>query len=333
MSSHHRTLSERAIHAKMLSNGSNSRPPTCPQAPHPVSTYSLVGVINHHGSLSSGHYTTYARKENSEGKSTWLLFNDDSVVPVDESEVEEAEEYILMYRQQSVVKRPNSIEERLKQSARDLLQATGNFPSFHFTQKGRIQHSRGPTGVERSLNNSQEWRKKGKKTTSKSSSSSPSSATPEVHRDSTVGRQNSKLASLPPRNSATSCVYLSRSWLHRAAFGGDPGPIMNRVCYCSDADKMKPLISDSQLPLGVPPHVVVHLKQHADLPHVHIVPLEWFYIPVTMEDYLSFYNYYGGNAWVTVEELDEMLGQQLRFKEQLAEVLKEEMQRKALQHA
>lgn len=332
MTSHHPAASDKTMRAKMHFNASPSRPLTCPRASYPVSTYTLVGVINHHGSLSSGHYTTYARKENSEGKSTWLFLNDESVVPVDESEVEDAEEYILMYRQQSVVKRPNTVEERLKQIARNLLQTTGKFPSFYFTQEGRIQHSQGPTGVEASLSSSQEWSKKGMKTTTKSSSSSPSSTNPEVRSDSTVGGPNDKLASLPPRNSASSRVYLSRSWLHRAAFLGDPGPIINRVCYCSDADKRKPLISDSQLPLGVPPYVIVNLKEHPDLPHVHTVPLEWFYISVTLEDYFAFYNYYGGNAWVTVEEIDEMLAQQLHFKKQL-EVLLEEMQQNSLQHA
>ncbi len=59
--------------------------------------YDLYAVSNHHGySLSSGHYTAYARDiESADG---WVGFNDQSVFSVHPNEVKSADAYILFYQ-------------------------------------------------------------------------------------------------------------------------------------------------------------------------------------------------------------------------------------------
>ena len=55
--------------------------------------YDLYGVVNHYGSISSGHYT--AMIKNKENK--WILCNDSSVTTIEENRVMNANAYILFY--------------------------------------------------------------------------------------------------------------------------------------------------------------------------------------------------------------------------------------------
>lgn len=317
---HPRSRSATTLHRKSSSVISNTRPQLNARAPHPVSTYSLVGVINHHGSLSSGHYTTYARKENSDGKSIWVLINDDEVIPVDDSEVGDAEEYILMYRQQPVVKRSFSIENKLQQVARYMLQTVGKHSSFYSSEGEKVQRFQMDAPASRTTG-VDDLDEKARKDRDQRPCSSPPPH-PEFSTFSPSCIPKNRSLSVPIKTFSTR-VYLSRFWLHRVAFLGDPGPIVNRTCYCSDAEKRKPIIPASLFPPETSPLLIKSLRESASLPHVHMVPLEWFYVPVSMEDYLSFFNHYGGNTWVTVEELNEMAVLQESFTQQIAALLHE----------
>lgn len=59
--------------------------------------YSLSAVIVHKGGIESGHYVSYSR----EG-TDWFLFDDSKVVLVNESEVLNAEAYLLLYAVENV---------------------------------------------------------------------------------------------------------------------------------------------------------------------------------------------------------------------------------------
>jgi ubiquitin C-terminal hydrolase len=58
-------------------------------------TYKLLGVINHSGGISSGHYTAAAIDPLS-GK--WFLFNDSYVAPASEQNVHSTRAYMLFYQ-------------------------------------------------------------------------------------------------------------------------------------------------------------------------------------------------------------------------------------------
>ena len=57
------------------------------------SSYNLSSVINHHGSVRSGHYTTFATHQGE-----WYNFNDRVVTSMDASDVVSEHAYILIYR-------------------------------------------------------------------------------------------------------------------------------------------------------------------------------------------------------------------------------------------
>jgi ubiquitin carboxyl-terminal hydrolase 4/11/15 len=61
-----------------------------------VSNYDLYGVVNHFGSLSSGHYTALCRQD----EERWSLFNDHEVAPVQAEAVAESGRscYVLFYK-------------------------------------------------------------------------------------------------------------------------------------------------------------------------------------------------------------------------------------------
>ena len=63
----------------------------------PSISYSLSAVIVHKGGIESGHYVSYSR----EG-TDWFLFDDSKVVLVSESEVLNAEAYLLLYAVENV---------------------------------------------------------------------------------------------------------------------------------------------------------------------------------------------------------------------------------------
>ncbi len=54
--------------------------------------YDLYGIVNHYGSINSGHYTAFIKK----GKQ-WILCNDSQVGPIEENKVMHANAYILFY--------------------------------------------------------------------------------------------------------------------------------------------------------------------------------------------------------------------------------------------
>ena len=60
--------------------------------------YDLYGVINHYGSLNSGHYTCIIKKKDKkENKYKWVMCDDSNVYYLDEKRVMNANAYILFY--------------------------------------------------------------------------------------------------------------------------------------------------------------------------------------------------------------------------------------------
>jgi len=82
--------------------GLNMRPflfrDTCGDVSQRCSTYDLVAVISHHGSVGAGHYVAFAKNCIS-GK--WYEFNDSWVSEVSDSRVSGVEAYVLFYRKAS----------------------------------------------------------------------------------------------------------------------------------------------------------------------------------------------------------------------------------------
>jgi ubiquitin carboxyl-terminal hydrolase 4/11/15 len=63
--------------------------------------YDLYAVVNHTGTLSGGHYTTYCLSQETEDRSRWLLYDDDHVYEVQgepEHAVVSRDAYMLCYR-------------------------------------------------------------------------------------------------------------------------------------------------------------------------------------------------------------------------------------------
>jgi ubiquitin C-terminal hydrolase len=57
-------------------------------------SYSLRAVVNHHGTLSGGHYTSFIKHNKT---NQWYLCNDSSVRRVSSKEVLNSQAYILFY--------------------------------------------------------------------------------------------------------------------------------------------------------------------------------------------------------------------------------------------
>ncbi|XP_077001360.1 LOW QUALITY PROTEIN: ubiquitin carboxyl-terminal hydrolase 11 [Tamandua tetradactyla] len=64
--------------------------------------YDLIAVSNHYGGLRDGHYTTFACNKDS---GQWHYFDDSSVSPVAESQIESKAAYVLFYQRQDVARR------------------------------------------------------------------------------------------------------------------------------------------------------------------------------------------------------------------------------------
>ena len=58
------------------------------------SQYELFGVTKHIGTLNSGHYVAFVKREK-----LWYLFNDEMYQSISESEVLQQEAYLLFYKQ------------------------------------------------------------------------------------------------------------------------------------------------------------------------------------------------------------------------------------------
>jgi hypothetical protein len=67
--------------------------------------YDLYGVINHHGSLLGGHYSSFARcplqSESDRNSYGWRLFNDHKVSQCNEGEVMTRYAYVLFYQKRN----------------------------------------------------------------------------------------------------------------------------------------------------------------------------------------------------------------------------------------
>ncbi|XP_049623158.1 ubiquitin carboxyl-terminal hydrolase 11 isoform X4 [Suncus etruscus] len=67
--------------------------------------YDLIAVSNHYGGLRDGHYTTFACNKDS---GQWHYFDDSSVSPVSENQIESKAAYVLFYQRQDVARRLRS---------------------------------------------------------------------------------------------------------------------------------------------------------------------------------------------------------------------------------
>lgn len=89
-----------------------------------VTLYDLVAVICHHGTASSGHYTTYAFNQQN---NAWYEFDDQYITLVDASQVANCEAYVLFYR------KSNEEMVRRRLCALDLMKLSKSEPSLlHF---------------------------------------------------------------------------------------------------------------------------------------------------------------------------------------------------------
>ncbi|KEG12934.1 ubiqitin hydrolase [Trypanosoma grayi] len=220
--------------------------------PPPIHTYTLEAVVNHHGSIGGGHYTTFARKKAGQ-QDIWMFLNDETISAAQLSDVADSEEYLLLYKKQSVEPRSDAFMS-LRKKARSLLA----IPPPEDSQAGRyrIPHR-----------NDEECAKNG------------------------------------------TTVYISRPWLQRLAFMEEPGPILNRLCYCTDERKRRESRLRQKQQHGQ--------RQERTSPegtpdHVHGPPVEWFYVPLLPHEYEAFYDMYGGNTAVTQEEYTRLRQDQLR---------------------
>ena len=57
--------------------------------------FNLYGVLNHHGTLTGGHYTAYAKHDDD-----WYLFDDSRIEKVTESKIITKAAYLLFYERQ-----------------------------------------------------------------------------------------------------------------------------------------------------------------------------------------------------------------------------------------
>ncbi|KAM8752731.1 ubiquitin carboxyl-terminal hydrolase 11 isoform 1-T1 [Rhynchonycteris naso] len=64
--------------------------------------YDLIAVSNHYGGMRDGHYTTFACNKDS---GQWHYFDDNSVSPVTENQIESKAAYVLFYQRQDVARR------------------------------------------------------------------------------------------------------------------------------------------------------------------------------------------------------------------------------------
>nr|CCC53836.1 putative ubiquitin carboxyl-terminal hydrolase, fragment [Trypanosoma vivax Y486] len=85
----------------------------------PITTFTLEAVVNHHGSIGGGHYTAFARKKMEEDD-IWVHMNDEEMQATNLRNVAESEEYMLLYKKQSIYPRSETFN-KLRDKARRLL--------------------------------------------------------------------------------------------------------------------------------------------------------------------------------------------------------------------
>ncbi|XP_063101850.1 ubiquitin carboxyl-terminal hydrolase 11 isoform X2 [Cavia porcellus] len=87
--------------------------------------YDLIAVSNHYGGIRDGHYTTFACNKDS---GQWHYFDDNSVSPVNENQIESKAAYVLFYQRQDIVHRQSQ-----PRSSSDLPSpACGSIPNTEF---------------------------------------------------------------------------------------------------------------------------------------------------------------------------------------------------------
>ena len=82
------------------------------------SVYELDGVVNHHGDMGGGHYTSYAKKRGV----GWVLFNDERIAKAHVKEVVDSEVYVCVYRRKQ--KEESSAGAEVRAVARAVLEQT-----------------------------------------------------------------------------------------------------------------------------------------------------------------------------------------------------------------
>ncbi|KPA77499.1 putative mitochondrial ubiqitin hydrolase [Leptomonas pyrrhocoris] len=241
-------------------------------------TYTLDGVVNHHGGYDGGHYTVYLYKTTSEQRS-WVYISDDEIERASDGEAADSEEYVLLYRRQPIVRPAVEFDEggRLRQKAR-----------YYLSREASLEAS--PVSATAGTHSAEAG------STLSSPGTGTAAATPSV---------SLSFSSSLPSSAASPHVYISRMWLQRVAFLCEPGPIVNRLCYCTAADQQKVVTHRSLFPPDV--------QVPGAVPHVHGPPVEWFYVPITRADYAIFYDAFGGNAAVTAEEVAAIHHAQEKF--------------------
>ncbi|KAL7700660.1 ubiqitin hydrolase [Lotmaria passim] len=232
-------------------------------------TYTLDGVVNHHGGYDGGHYTVYLYKTTTEQR-VWVYISDDEVVKVTAGDAADSEEYVLLYRRQPMVQPPAETNE-----------------GTQLRQKACYYLSRQADAGTRST------------------SAPPAAMTSSLGGEGEAATATATDSSTTTTTVASAMVYISRMWLQRVAFLCEPGPIVNRLCYCTPEDQAKVTTHHTLFPATV--------RVPDDVPHVHGPPVEWFYVPITREDYAIFYDAFGGNAPVTAEEVAAIKQMQQRF--------------------
>ncbi|KAG5510528.1 hypothetical protein JKF63_06825 [Porcisia hertigi] len=255
-------------HAPHLTNKGGASSCTC-SIP---TTYTLDGIINHHGGYDGGHYTVFLHKA-TEAQQAWVYISDDEVARADDVVATDTE-YVFMYRRQPLVKRtPESNEaEQLRRKARYYLS-----PSHSPFSGASVAAAATADPV----------------TCNAHSMSSLSSSSMEP------------VAGASLRGTAVPCVYISRMWLQRVVFMHEPGPIVNRLCYCRPEDRERVSMYQTLFPTTV--------KVPAEVPHIHGPPVDWFYVPITQKDYDIFYKAFGGNSAVTASEYESLRATQKKF--------------------
>ncbi|XP_040121742.1 ubiquitin carboxyl-terminal hydrolase 11 isoform X5 [Oryx dammah] len=89
--------------------------------------YDLIAVSNHYGGLRDGHYTTFACNKDS---GQWHYFDDSSVSPVTENQIESKAAYVLFYQRQDVARR---LQTQASSSKPPASSACGAPPKSEFT--------------------------------------------------------------------------------------------------------------------------------------------------------------------------------------------------------
>ncbi|KAK7196989.1 cysteine peptidase, Clan CA, family C19 [Novymonas esmeraldas] len=247
-------------------------------------TYTLDGIVNHHGGYDGGHYTVFLYKMTEE-RQAWVYISDDEMERA-EDVVATDTEYVLLYRRQCLVQAaPQTDEaEQLRRKARYYLSPSPSSPETTAAAAAPAAPPPPPPPPR-----------------------CPSSFSSTSSVDGVKAAPSPAAAAAAAAATATTTqqVYISRMWLQRAAFLHEPGPIVNRLCYCRPEERGRVSMFQTLFPatLSVP----------GDTPHIHGPPVEWFYVAISQGDYDIFYTAFGGNAAVTASEYESLRAMQVKF--------------------